>query len=200
MNSKDIRLSKSLSWLLRHGAVQEGFNISPEGYLDVDTVLRHKTFQGYSRCDIERVVRNNEKQRFQLRQDPSTRSLQIKANQGHSIDAVSDAELTPILTAKYTSVVHGTSSHCWPLIQQAGLSRMRRNHIHFAKSTSSTDGIRSNANLHIYIDLERALRDGIKFYEADNGVILTSGNADGFLEPKYFSRVLHVATGAILYP
>lgn len=72
---------------------------------------------------------------------------------------------------------------------------MRRKHIHFAKSDSSISGLRNNAQIHIYIDLARALRDGIKFYESDNGVILTAGNADGFLEPKYFHRVLQVATG-----
>ncbi|XP_063384995.1 tRNA 2'-phosphotransferase 1 [Cydia fagiglandana] len=199
MNSKDIQLSKSLSWLLRHAAVKEGFDLSPEGYIDIEKILNHKSFKQYSSSDIKRVVRNNEKQRFRLRLNQDTGVTEIKANQGHSIDKVTDVELTPILTAKYPTVVHGTFTNCWPQIKQIGLSRMLRHHIHFAKGLNTDrsiiSGLRNNAQIHIYVNLSKALEDGIKFYESDNGVILTPGNDNGFLETKYFDRVIEVATG-----
>lgn len=71
---------------------------SPEGYVDVTQILQHKSFRGkYNISDIERVVINNEKQRFKLRRNSETHALEIKANQGHTITQVTDVNLTPIL-------------------------------------------------------------------------------------------------------
>lgn len=100
---------------------------------------------------------------------------------------------------KYKCVVHGTYFKCWPQIRSDGLSCMTRQHIHFAKGTlqdpSVISGLRKNVDIHIFIDLPKALNDGIKFYESENGVILTPGNHNGYLEPKYFLKVLKVNTG-----
>ncbi|XP_050550128.1 tRNA 2'-phosphotransferase 1 isoform X2 [Spodoptera frugiperda] len=205
MNNKDIQLSKSLSWLLRHGAVKEGFKLSPEGYLEVNKILLHKIFRGkYNTSDIERVVNNNDKKRFKLRRNLSTNCLEIKANQGHTISEVTDADLTPITQPKYGTVIHGTYLKCWPAIKNEGLSRMKRKHIHLAKGTlddaSVISGLRRDTEVHIYINLSRALADGISFFESENGVILTSGNKQGYLEPKYFEKAINIRTGESLYP
>ena len=34
--------------------------------------------------------------------------------------------------------------------------------------------------------------DGLVFLESDNGVVLCSGNADGFILPKYFSEIEYI--------
>lgn len=47
--------------------------------------------------DIERVVENNDKQRFKLRWNTKNNILEIKANQGHTITKVDDTDLVPIL-------------------------------------------------------------------------------------------------------
>ena len=39
----------------------------------------------YSEEDVRRVVANCPKERFKLREDPENGELQIRANQGHSI-------------------------------------------------------------------------------------------------------------------
>lgn len=45
-------------------------------------ILALRKSQRYSENDVIRVVKNSDKQRFALRQAPS---LQIRANQGHSM-------------------------------------------------------------------------------------------------------------------
>ncbi|XP_037301118.1 tRNA 2'-phosphotransferase 1 [Manduca sexta] len=138
MCNKDVSLSKSLSWLLRHGAVKEGLRISPEGYIEVNQILQHKNFRGkYNQLDIERVVASNDKQRFKLRVNSNTHALEIKANQGHTL-TVSDAELIPILQPIYSTVIHGTYLKCWPTIKVSGLHRMRRNTYTWLKALSAT--------------------------------------------------------------
>ena len=59
---------------------------------------------------------------------------------------------------------------------------MNRKHIHFAKSRV----VRSGKQVYIYVDMALAMKDKIKFYESENGVILTEGDENGVLLPKYF--------------
>lgn len=56
-------------------------------------------------------------------------------------------------------------------------------------SPTEHSGMRSSSQVFIYIDLDKALRAGIKFYLSENGVILTKGDDTGFLKPEYFLRV-----------
>lgn len=39
-DSPDVRISKTLSWLLRHGAKGEGLKIRTDGYVKVDDLVR----------------------------------------------------------------------------------------------------------------------------------------------------------------
>jgi 2'-phosphotransferase len=50
-------------------------------------------------------------------------------------------------------------------------------------------GIRSSAQVFIYIDVAKAMKANIKFYLSSNGVVLTEGNDYGVLEPVYFDKV-----------
>ena len=63
---------------------------------------------------------------------------------------------------------------------------MKRRHIHIVESDSAISGKRKSANIKIYIKMKEAMDDGYKFYRSANGVILTPGNQDGILPPKYF--------------
>lgn len=73
-----------MSWLLRHGAIKEGLQISDEGYVNITDILNHRSLKDkFSLEDVQRVVQNNDKQRFSVRTCEGI--LQICANQGHSI-------------------------------------------------------------------------------------------------------------------
>ena len=52
--------------------------------------------------------------------------------------------------------------------------------------------MRRSSQVLVFINLEKALAAGIKFYLSSNGVVLTPGNELGFLETKFFSRVERV--------
>ena len=80
----DKTLSKRLSWLLRHGAEKEGLRLLPGGFLPVQAVLTTPSLRRYSEQDVRRVVEQNDKQRFSLREDGEA-GLLIRANQGHSL-------------------------------------------------------------------------------------------------------------------
>ncbi|PIK40032.1 putative tRNA 2'-phosphotransferase 1 [Apostichopus japonicus] len=156
----DTSLSKTLSFVLRHKAPELGFTILPGGYIPVDEILAHHMFRRYSKDDIVRVVNQNQKKRFDMKVDPGRGDL-IAANQGHSF---------------------------------LGLKKMNRTHIHFAQGEPGDgeviSGMRGSCQLMIYINLEKALSDGLSFFVSKNGVVLSPGDPSGCISPSYFSDVV----------
>jgi len=191
----DVKLSKSLSYTLRHGAAKQGIAMAKDGTVLVADLLQHPSYRHCSLTDIERVVRNNNKQRFALLDGPG--GWRICANQGHTVE-VEDLELEAITDAAQLPVaVHGTYLRHWGAIRAGGLSRMQRNHVHLAAGLPNTDGVisgmRHNSQLYIYIDVAAAMKDNMHFYRSRNGVILTDG-FDGCIPPKYFASVIRFDT------
>jgi 2'-phosphotransferase len=156
--------------------------------------------------DIHTACTTNAKQRFSLKPhpayptpDPDTPShWLIRANQGHSIALSSAALLTPITLEVGnvpSTVVHGTYYALYPtIVASSGLSKMRRNHIHFSTGLpggeeGTVSGMRADAELLIYVDIRKSLAEGVLWWLSDNGVVLTEGDKDGFLGTRYWSRV-----------
>lgn len=98
-------------------------------------------------------------------------------------------ELIPIIDAsEFPNIIHGTYLKNLGSIKREGLKRMTRNHIHFTYDLSDKK-VRKSANVFIYINLDKALKDGLKFFKAKNEVILSPGNEFGIIEPKYFLKI-----------
>ena len=190
LDKKLKRVSMSLSKILRHQAINRNLNIDKGGWVKLEDIMKLNEFKNISIDDIMYIVENNNKKRFsvELRDD----NMYIRANQGHSINNIKDDLLLKEITQidYINNVVHSTFKKNYKLIKEYGLCRMSRNHIHFAKSKNVSSGIRKNAEVYIYIDVKRAMENGIKFYESDNGVILSPGlGEDGIIIPEYFSKV-----------
>uniref|UniRef100_A0A1X7VGV5 2'-phosphotransferase n=2 Tax=Amphimedon queenslandica TaxID=400682 RepID=A0A1X7VGV5_AMPQE len=201
----DVQLSKFLSYICRHGAEKKGLTVQEGGYINVDDILelREARKNGYSVSDVQRVVANYPKQRFSLRSKPNDDGkLQICANQGHSLE-VKGLDLVPILRPEEAPVVvHGTYRRAWEQIKKQGLSKMSRNHVHFAAGLPGEDGVisgmRSSCQILIYIDMKKALEGGLLFYRSANNVILCSGDENGFISTKYFEKVYDITKGVKL--
>jgi len=122
--------------------------------------------------------------------------IRIKANQGHSManvqmkmNKIDDASTLPI-------AVHGTYYRFWEKIKAEGLKRMTRNHIHLTEQehfSTATSGFRFNSEILIYIDVSKAMSEGVVFYRSDNNVILTEG-IDGVLCNNFFAKVIDRVT------
>lgn len=197
-DTPDVRFSKSLSYVLRHGAIKMGLHINSDGFMYVDDLLTHPQFRSFSPEDVERVVASNDKQRFKLRSHPDNGRLQIRANQGHSLQ-VADLELRavhPDAPDCPQEAIHGSYMKHWPSIRSQGLSRMGRTHIHLAPGLPGEQGVisgmRKNCDMAIYINVPKALSAGIPFFWSENGVLLTPGDSEGKLAPHYFSRAIQL--------
>lgn len=182
------RLSRYLSAILRHQAINKGFTIDSKGFVPVDEIIASN--KNITLVQLQQIVQGNDKQRFELINIKGV--WFIRAVQGHSIpgifpdlDLISDPAEIPI-------VVHGTNYTAYDKIKLTGLNRMERNHIHFAHGTPGDStvisGMRSTAKVMIYIDVPKAMANGIKFYKSANGVILSEG-INGVINPTYFLKV-----------
>lgn len=106
-----------------------------------------------------------------------------------------DAKLAGLQIHDVVEVIHGTYAPAWEsILASGGLKPMTRNHIHLAKGKFGEQGVisgmRKSANRLIYIDITRAIKDGIEFVLSSNGVVLTPGHKQsGVLGVKYFTRV-----------
>uniref|UniRef100_A0A7S4MKR7 2'-phosphotransferase n=1 Tax=Vannella robusta TaxID=1487602 RepID=A0A7S4MKR7_9EUKA len=191
---RKIRLSKGMSYLLRHGAKKERVPIDEKGFILVDDMLNHKSLKGFNQDHVLEVVKECPKQRFFV----ETRGDQkyIRANQGHSLKDVT-VDMEQIVDPTDIVAVHGTYYRPWNSIQATGLSKMNRQHIHLSAGEPGDSGVisgmRNTAEIMIYVDVASAIRDGIVFLRSANNVILTSG-IDGMLPAKYFSKVIDTKT------
>lgn len=199
-NSKDVQISKAMSFILRHGAEKEKVKINSDGFVEINELLSHSSMKNACADDVLKVVENCPKKRFLIKKefdDQNQREIiLIRANQGHSMKNV-NVDMEEITNAdEFKTVIHGTYFNCWDKIKTEGLSRMNRQHIHFSTNMPNSidviSGMRSNCQIAIFIDLEKALKDGFKFYKSANNVILSPGNSEGYLHPKYFLKVVDI--------
>jgi len=135
-------------------------------------------------------VETNNKKRFSMKNVDGV--WYIKANQGHSIK-LKNPNLKKVMSpSEIPIVVHGTYADKLKSILDLGLLTMNRTHIHFAKgligSKDVISGMRYNYEIAIYIDAEKAMKDGMEFFISENGVILTSG-FDNRIDKKYFKKI-----------
>lgn len=202
----NVRVSKALSWLLRHGAEKEGVPIDSAGYCLVDDVLTTRRLRDSNLEELRGVTAASEKQRFHMKEEGG--KWYIRANQGHSIAAVRAEELLekldPSYAEEHSNVYHGTYSQFWEsILAVGGLNKMTRNHIHFATNVPEVgkvkSGMRKTCDLIVRVDLTNPdVWDGIEWFRAANDVVLTSG-IEGTLPLELVADVTRRDTGAVVY-
>ncbi|ODV94903.1 hypothetical protein PACTADRAFT_50752 [Pachysolen tannophilus NRRL Y-2460] len=216
-SKRDIQISKALSYLLRHGALKEKLDIDKDGYIALDDILSHNRIKSHRATfeDIKRIVDSNDKQRFTLRRghdgDGEHKKYYICANQGHSIESVTQDEQLILLSKKSQFpkiIVHGTyTSKLLLILQSGGLSKMSRNHIHFAIGLPNEEkvisGIRQNCDVLIYLDIDKLLNSNeqnIKFFMSKNNVVLSEGNEQGIIPVEFFAKICDRNGNIIMIP
>jgi putative RNA 2'-phosphotransferase len=172
-----VRVSKFLSKHLRHTPHLLGLELQSGGWVAVDDLLAAAARRGFpiSRADLDRVVAENNKQRFAF---DDTGTL-IRANQGHSVDV--DLDLQP--QAPPPVLYHGTGAGAVAAIRREGLRKMRRHAVHLSADTATAHnvGARHGPPVVFVVDAAAMQAAGHVFYCAANGVWLTDGVPPAYL-------------------
>lgn len=164
---KEIKISKMLSYILRHRPETVNVVLDENGFINTDILLLN--IKKYKNINISKeellyVVENNEKKRFKIEDE------KIRASQGHSIDI--DLDLKEKIPP--TILYHGTSKRFINSIKKDGLKKMSRNHVHLSDNfdTALSVGKRHGEPEVLLINAEKMHNDGYKFYLSDNNVWL----------------------------
>lgn len=169
MSKRLVTVSKFLSRYLRHEPEALGLTLAPGGWVFVADLLAEAAEIGFpiSRDELDRVVAENDKQRFSLDET----GQKIRANQGHSTEV--DLQLKEV--APPERLFHGTVSRFLDSIFAEGLKKMNRHDVHLSKDiqTAANVGGRRGKPVILAIDSARMAADGYKFRLSANGVWLT---------------------------
>jgi putative RNA 2'-phosphotransferase len=175
-----VRLSKRLSYVLRHAPASVGLTLDAAGWVDVDDLLAALAANGtaLTRAQLDDVVARNDKQRFAL--DPT--GTRIRASQGHSVPV----ELGHRPSEPPAELFHGTVERFLPAVLDQGLRRGNRHAVHLSADvdTARRVGRRRGRPVVLRVDAAALAADGATFTRSDNGVWLVDA-----VPPRYL-RVL----------
>ena len=168
------RLSRAISYYLRHAPQELGLQLEPGGWVEVAHLLAGLQEKGHacSLADLIQLVASSDKQRFALD------GQRIRANQGHSVPV--DLELRP--QAPPPVLYHGTTARFVAGILDQGLRKGKRHHVHLSQSldTAHQVGQRRGSVVILQIDAESMQQRGHLFYCSANQVWLSD-----FVPPEF---------------
>lgn len=178
MDKSLVQTSKFLSKVLRHAPESVGLELDDAGWVDVDDLLAAASRAGVAmdRATLQRVVAENDKQRFALSPD----GLRIRASQGHSVTV--ELGLQPVVPPEV--LFHGTADRNVKSIRQQGLIPGRRTHVHLSadEATAVNVGRRHGRPVVLRVRAGEMHRAGHAFFRSDNGVWLTAAVPPGHLD------------------
>jgi putative RNA 2'-phosphotransferase len=168
--SRAVRVSKLLSYGLRHAPEDLGLVLDEAGWAEVEGVLAALAARGevVTRGELAAIVRDSDKQRFALSPD----GARIRANQGHSVAV--DLGLAP--TAPPEHLFHGTVDRFVPSIRASGIVRGERTHVHLSPDVATARVVarrRAGTPVILTVRAGEMARAGFVFFRSENGVWLT---------------------------
>ncbi|MFC9602034.1 RNA 2'-phosphotransferase [Streptomyces niveus] len=171
---RTVKVSKYLSKHLRHQPERIGLTLDPNGWVEVDALLRATAGHHFpiTRAELDHVVAVNDKRRFTIKGD------RIRANQGHTVEV--DLDLPAAEPPAY--LYHGTVARSLDAIRAEGLRPMNRHHVHLSpdRETATRVGARRGRPVVLPVDAGAMHRDGHVFRVSANGVWLADA-----VPPRY---------------
>ncbi len=173
MNKTLKSKARFLTLVLRHKPEEVSIKLSKQGgWANVKDILEALDLTSN---ELDKIVDADTKNRFGY----NSKKSKIRANQGHSINI--DLELESITPPPI--LFHGTVEKYIKWIEQEGLVKKSRNHVHLSEDLKTAKQVasrRNSENVILEIDTVSMMKDGYKFYLSENQVWLTD-----FVPAKY---------------
>ncbi len=180
MDKQLVKISKLLSFILRHHPERLGLKLDAYGRVDLNTLIQR--FNAHYQVHLDRqvlaaIMRQSDKRRFALEGN------KIRAVYGHSVPVL------PLMPASKppTWLYHGTSHQAAIMIESEGLRPMNRDFVHLSSDLDMAKQVGSRHDAHpviFRIDALAAFTAGALFYPTGSRVWLT-----GKILPKFLTRM-----------
>jgi len=170
MENKLTKLSKRLSFVLRHHPEKIGIQLDEHGRANLNELIQ-KFNEHYgnqiNKSSIDQIIKQSDKQRYAIKGDT------IRALYGHSIPV--DPLAKPTTPPKY--LFHGTSHAAATFIESEGLTKMKRKFVHLSEDKKSAMQVgqrRDPVPVILRISAFDAAYDGFDFYPTKSGIWLVN--------------------------
>ena len=182
LNQKQLdKISKFLSFILRHKPEAIGLKLDKEGWAGIDWMIKlaETSADGlaFDQAALMQVVETNAKKRFEISAD----GMKIRAVQGHSTD-----DVARVFEEKQPPKIlfHGTARKTLDAILDSGLLPMGRQLVHLSEDydTAVQVGQRHGKPIVLAVHARVMHRLGKKFFQAENGVWLTESVAVDYID------------------
>jgi putative RNA 2'-phosphotransferase len=164
-----FKVSKFLSYVLRHRPDCVGITLTREGWADIEALIKAGAKAGkcLDRQLIQAVVANNDKKRFAISEDGRS----IRAVQGHSNNSVYVRYLDKVPPE---TLYHGTATRFLSSIREKGLLAGSRQYVHLSQDPQAAAAVgRRHGRPFVLAIAAREMHErGFKFHQAENGVWL----------------------------
>lgn len=179
INLDYIKLSKEISYALRHAPWEYELEMDENGFVDIQQLLSSINEENaypklIDKIDILHVIEISDKKRLEISGE------RIRAMYGHSfpMQIKYDEEIPPSI------LYHGTAKRFLKSIMTEGLKPMSRQYVHLSADIETAILVgkrRDSEPVILQIDTVSALKSGIKFYHANEKVWLCKAIASQFL-------------------
>jgi len=163
------KLSKQISYILRHAPWEYELELDDEGWVTVDQLLAAlnsaRPTPPVTPSLIHEMIKRSDKQRYEIVED------RIRALYGHSLPG----KLKRSRGTPPEILYHGTSLKRIPSIETTGLLPMARQYVHLStdQETAQLVGARKGKQVVILsVRARAAAADGVAFYEGNSQVWL----------------------------
>lgn len=166
---EEKRISKFLSFVLRHKPDHIGIELDENGWTDVQALIEKANQSGITLNFemLKHIVDTNSKKRFAF----SDNFDKIRANQGHSVDV----ELGYKAQKPPDILYHGTGQQYLESILANGLIRQSRHHVHLSVDVATAKNVGQRHGKPVVLEVHAGAMNakGFEFFVSENGVWLT---------------------------
>lgn len=174
-----VRLSKEISYALRHAPWEYELEPDENGWVDVEQLIcslrEDKKWEKLIIDDIVKSLDSSDKKRHEIKDG------KIRALYGHSIPQriVKVAEEPPEI------LYHGTARRFLDAIMTEGLLPKGRQYVHLSSDTGTASQVgkrRDGKPVLLKINAKKAWSEGVKFYHGNETIWLADGIDSKYIE------------------
>jgi putative RNA 2'-phosphotransferase len=178
---EEKRISKFLSFVLRHKPDHIGIALDENGWTDVKVLIERVNENGIPLTFelLKYIVETNSKKRFAFNESFE----KIRASQGHSVDV----DLGYTAQKPPAILYHGTGEKSLSAILEQGLQKQGRTHVHLSLDieTAKAVGQRHGRVAVLKVSAGEMHERGFEFFLSENGVWLTDSVPAEFLREHH---------------
>ncbi|KAJ7623756.1 KptA family-domain-containing protein [Roridomyces roridus] len=188
--------SKRLTWILRHGALELGLRIRPDGFVRASDLKNHPRFEYLGSLEFDEMF-FKDLTRYTLLEEANV--LWIRSNGHHTIKNVGVKSSRILTSQDLPEAVYPLTDAEWRTVEHHGIQRSHEDgFIHLVKPGPGEDFARGRGSvfdLCIYLNVPKMLSEGMRLFLSGTGTktrVLTDGDENYVIPPRMFKRVVRV--------